>query len=98
MFLDERKAKKPRLGDRLYKYLLGASRNCKNSMLEQEEVKRQHLTVYVWLGICLHKRSLGASQDLETEMCDKKKGKRKLSVHEDRVIYVRFVRKKVEKP
>ncbi|MDI3517682.1 MAG: hypothetical protein PWP09_1748, partial [Thermotogota bacterium] len=24
----------------------------------------------MWLGNCLHKRSLGASQDSETEMCD----------------------------
>ncbi|MDI3517370.1 MAG: hypothetical protein PWP09_1436, partial [Thermotogota bacterium] len=51
----------------------GASRDCKSSMLEQKEVKRRYLTTSMRLGNCLHKRSLGASQDLETEMCDKGK-------------------------
>ncbi|MDK2863988.1 MAG: hypothetical protein PWP37_180, partial [Thermotogota bacterium] len=60
-----------RLGDRLYECLLGATQDCRSSILEQEEVKRQHLAASMWLGNCLHKRSLGASQDLETEMCDK---------------------------
>ncbi len=39
-------------------------------MLEQEEVKKQNLAASVRLGNYLCKRSLGASQDLETEMCD----------------------------
>ncbi|MDI3517100.1 MAG: hypothetical protein PWP09_1166 [Thermotogota bacterium] len=39
-------------------------------MLEQEEVKKQNLATSVWIVNCLCKRSPGASQDLETEMCD----------------------------
>ncbi|MDK2865467.1 MAG: hypothetical protein PWP37_1659, partial [Thermotogota bacterium] len=72
--------KKSGLGDRLYECLLGASRDCKSSMLEQEDVKRQHLAASEWLGNCLRKRSLGASQDLETEMCDKGRKAEKRSV------------------
>ncbi|MDK2865238.1 MAG: hypothetical protein PWP37_1430, partial [Thermotogota bacterium] len=45
--------------------------DCKSSMLEQEKVERRNLAASVRLGNCLNKRSLGASQDLETEMCDK---------------------------
>ncbi|MDI3517512.1 MAG: hypothetical protein PWP09_1578, partial [Thermotogota bacterium] len=49
----------------------GAPQDCKSSMLEPEKVERQHLVTSMRLGNYLHKRSLGASQDLETEMCDK---------------------------
>ncbi|HCZ05851.1 MAG TPA: hypothetical protein DHV12_01735, partial [Thermotogae bacterium] len=42
-----------------------------SSMLEQEKVERRNLVTSMWLGNCLLKLSLGASQDLETEMCDK---------------------------
>ena len=72
------------LGDRLYESLLGASRDCKSSMLEPEKVEKQHLAASVWLGNCLHKRSLGASQDSETEMCDK--GRKALNAREGCVI------------
>ncbi|HCZ06438.1 MAG TPA: hypothetical protein DHV12_04790 [Thermotogae bacterium] len=64
--------KKLGLGNRLYKCLLGATQDCRSSILEPEKLERQHLATSVWLGNCLRKRSLGASQDLETEMCDGK--------------------------
>ncbi|MDI3517840.1 MAG: hypothetical protein PWP09_1906, partial [Thermotogota bacterium] len=45
------------------------------------------LATSMWLGNCLRKRSLGASQDLETEMCDKgRKAEKTLSAREGRVI------------
>ncbi|MDI3516636.1 MAG: hypothetical protein PWP09_702, partial [Thermotogota bacterium] len=67
--------KKSGLGDRLYECLLGATQDCKSSMMEQEGVKRRYLATSVWLGNRLRKRSLGASQDLETEMCEGRKEK-----------------------
>ncbi|HCZ06917.1 MAG TPA: hypothetical protein DHV12_07310, partial [Thermotogae bacterium] len=65
------------LGDRLYECLFGATQDCKSSMLELEKVERQHFVTSVWLGNCLRKHSLGASQDLETKMCNEKKRRQK---------------------
>ncbi|HCZ06726.1 MAG TPA: hypothetical protein DHV12_06305 [Thermotogae bacterium] len=51
-------------------------------MLELEKVERLYLTTSMQFGNCLLKRSLGASQDLETEMCDKVGKRRKTSTCE----------------
>ncbi|HCZ06605.1 MAG TPA: hypothetical protein DHV12_05660, partial [Thermotogae bacterium] len=58
----------------------GATQDCKNSLLETEKVERRYLATSKWLGNCLHKHSLGALQDLETEMCDGGKSKKPVLV------------------
>ncbi|MDI3517658.1 MAG: hypothetical protein PWP09_1724, partial [Thermotogota bacterium] len=85
-----------RLGNRLYECLLGATQDCENSTLELG--KKAEETALLSVTSCDYRGkeyithlgfyvALGASQDLETEMCDEgRKGRRAPSACEGRVI------------